>query len=460
MSIIVDYLPWFLGLLTVLVFVHELGHYLAARATGVHAEAFSIGFGPELFGWTDKRGCRWRFAAIPLGGYVKMKGDADAASAGHTDEAHKAGGLLSASVGARALIFAAGPFANFLLTGVVAAILFATVGQPTTPAIVGAVYEDGAAAKAGVLAGDRIVAIDGDSVERFEDVRDMELMAADRRLVIELDRDGQRFQVEARPDTRAFEDRFGNRYEQGHLGLRPRVPPKFGRIDPDSPAAEAGLAVGDLVTSVDGTPVSDFGDFATMMRARPEQATRLGITRDGGDIEIVVTPARKTETNKSGEERVIGRIGVSAAAHAPVRLAPHEAVWAGTVFVWEKSGLILDYLWQIVAGVRPVDEIGGVLRIAQIAGDTAAVSFLALVSFGMMLSLNLGLINLFPIPMLDGGHLVFLAIEWARGKRLSERAEEYGYRVGFALVIGVMLFATWNDLTHFQVFETIKTWIG
>lgn len=459
MSIIVDYLPWFLGLLTVLVFVHELGHYTAARLTGVHAEAFSVGFGPELFGWTDSRGCRWRFAAIPLGGYVKMQGDADVSSLHHTDSADRPGGLLAASVGARAFIFAAGPFANFLLAGVVAAILFATVGQPVTPPVVGAVVDGGAAAAAGIRPGDRILAIDGDSIERFEDVRDVELTAAGRRIAIEVARDGRTLVLEAAPSGRAFEDRFGNRYEQGDLGIRAQVAPRLGSVDSAGAAAAGGLKPDDLVTSVDGIPVADFGDFAVLVRARPEQPIRLGVTRAGREIEIEVTPARVVEETADGQIE-IGRIGVSAAAAPPVRLAPHVAALEGGVFVWEKSGLILDYLWQIVAGVRPVDEIGGVLRIAQIAGDTAAISFLALVSFGMMLSLNLGLINLFPIPMLDGGHLVFLAIEWARGRRMSERWEEIGYRFGFAMVIGVMLFATWNDLTHFQVFEKIKTWIG
>lgn len=459
MSILVDYLPWFLGLLTVLVFVHELGHYLAARAVGVHAEAFSVGFGPELFGWTDKRGCRWRFALIPLGGYVKMLGDADAASAGHTEAATAKGGLLSASVGARAIIFAAGPFANFLLTGVVAAILFATVGQPVTPPVVGAVVEEGAAAKAGIQAGDRILAINGKPIERFEDIRDAELMAAGRTLDIEVDRNGDQLAFAAAPSKRAFEDRFGNKYEQGDLGFRAQVAPKVGAITSGGPADQSTLQAGDLIIAVDGTPIADFGVLATEIRKRPEQPTILAVVRNGETIDIPITPERATMVGPDGEVE-IGRIGVGAADPPPVRLNPVTAVGAGAVFVWDKSGLILDYLWQVFAGVRPVDEIGGILRIAQIAGDTAAISFLALVSFGMMLSLNLGLINLFPIPMLDGGHLLFLAVEWARGKRLSEKSEEIGYRFGFALVIGVMLFATWNDLTHFQVFETIKTWIG
>lgn len=460
MSIIVDYLPWFLGLLTALVFVHELGHYLAARAVGVHAEAFSIGFGPELFGWTDKRGCRWRFAAIPLGGYVKMKGDADAASAGHTEEARQAGGLLSASVGARALIFAAGPFANFLLAGVVAAILFATVGQPTTPPVIGAVAPDGAAAKAGLQAGDRIVEIDGETVSRFEDIRDIELMAAGRSVEIAYERGGATANVTAEPASRALEDRFGNRYERGDLGVRAQVPTRLGTVDGSGAGAAGGLQPNDLVLRANGEALSDFGQFAEIIRARPETPTLLDVRRGNEEITLTVTPARVTEPDGAGGEREIGRIGVGAAPQPLVQLSPLQATGAGAVFVWEKSGLILDYLWQIIAGVRPVDEIGGVLRIAQIAGDTAAVSFLALVSFGMMLSINLGLINLFPVPMLDGGHLVFLAVEWARGRRLSERAEEIGYRFGFAMVIGVMVFATWNDLTHFRVFDRLMTWIG
>ncbi len=455
MAILIDYLPWFLALLTVLVFVHELGHYLAARAVGVHAETFSIGFGPEIFGFNDRRGCRWRFALIPLGGYVKMRGDTDVDSASTISEQLIPGSLASATIGARALIFVAGPLANFALTGVVAFLMFLIVGQSSTPPILGAVTPGGAAASIGLVPGDRFIAINGRSVRNFEDIRDAELMAAGRDIELLIERENTRITLDVSPQIRSFEDRFGNQYEHGDLGVRPEIPVKLGEVLRDGAAYKAGLRAGDKILKVDGINIRDFGAFADYVQARPDKLVGMEVEREGSIINIAVTPA-----GIEVDEKFIGRIGVAAAPFDPIPLGIGSAALEGALFVWQKSGLILDYLWQIIAGVRPVDEIGGVLRIAQIAGDTAAISFAALVGFGMMLSLNLGLINLFPIPMLDGGHLLFLAIEWARGRRLSERAEELSFRLGFAIVIVVMLFATWNDLMHFQVIERLRTWIG
>jgi len=455
LAILIDYLPWFLALLTVLVFVHELGHYLAARAVGVHAETFSIGFGPEIFGFNDRRGCRWRFALIPLGGYVKMRGDTNVASVSTISEPLVPGSLASASIGARALIFVAGPLANFTLTGIVAFFMFLIVGQSSTPPILGAVTPGSAAASVGLEPGDRFIAINGRNIRSFEDVRDAELMAAGRDLKLEIERFDQRIKLVASPQIRSFEDRFGNTYEHGDLGIRAEIPVKLGEVASDGAASNAGLRVGDKILKVDGINIRDFGAFADYIQARPDKSIAMQVEREGSLISLAVTPAR-IEVG----EKFIGRIGVAAAPFDPIPLGVGSAALEGVLFVWQKSGLILDYLWQIIAGVRPVDEIGGVLRIAQIAGDTAAISFTALVGFGMMLSLNLGLINLFPIPMLDGGHLLFLAIEWARGRRLSERVEELSFRFGFAIVIVVMLFATWNDLMHFQVIERLRTWIG
>ena len=459
MSVILDYGPWFLGLLTILVFVHELGHYLAARFVGVHASAFSIGFGPELFGWTDKRGCRWRFALIPLGGYVKMQGDANAASAGHDETSEQPGGLLSASIGGRALIFVAGPAANFILAAVVSAIVFMTAGQQITPPIIGGIAPNSPAETVGFQPGDRILSINGSRIRQFEQVADIEFTAAGTPMALEVERNGERLTLTATPEISKFEDRFGNSYERGRLGLYAAVPAKIGRVIPDSAAQSAGLQPGDQIISLNGAAIPTFREFALFVRARPAQVIAAEIERDGQRMVLDLTPAATTAT-VDGKEQVIGRIGVNAAARERVQLDPLTASGAGAVYVWDMSGRILEYMWQIVIGLRPVNEIGGVLRIAQIAGDTAKISLLALITFGVLLSINLGLINLFPVPMLDGGHLAFLAIEWARGRRMSERAEEMGYRVGFAMVIGLMLFATWNDLAHFQVFDRLQTWLG
>jgi len=349
----------------------------------------------------------------------------------------------------------AGPLANFALTGVVAFLMFLIVGQSSTPPILGAVTPGGAAASVGLVPGDRFIAINGRNVRNFEDIRDAELMAAGRDIELLIERENRRITLVASPQIRTFEDRFGNQYEHGDLGVRAEIPIKLGEVASDGAARKAGLRAGDKILKVDGINIRDFGAFADYVQARPNKLIAMEVEREGSLIRIAATPARIEV-----DDKFIGRIGVTAAPFDPIPLGIGSAALEGALFVWQKSGLILDYLWQIIAGVRPVDEIGGVLRIAQIAGDTAAISFTALVGFGMMLSLNLGLINLFPIPMLDGGHLLFLAIEWARGRRLSERAEELSFRLGFAMVIAVMLFATWNDLMHFQVIERLKAWVG
>jgi len=349
----------------------------------------------------------------------------------------------------------AGPLANFALTGVVAFLMFLIVGQSSTPPILGAVTPGGAAASVGLVPGDRFIAINGRVVRNFEDIRDAELMAAGRDIELLIERQNTRITLDVSPQIRSFEDRFGNHYEHGDLGVRPEIPVKLGEVLRDGAAYKAGLRAGDKILKVDGINIRDFGAFADYVQARPDKLIAMEVEREGAPISIAVTPARIEV-----DEKFLGRIGVAAAPFVPIPVGIGSALLEGALFVWQKSGLILDYLWQIIAGVRPVDEIGGVLRIAQIAGDTAAISFTALVGFGMMLSLNLGLINLFPIPMLDGGHLLFLAIEWARGRRLSERAEELSFRLGFAMVIAVMLFATWNDLMHFQVIERLRAWVG
>jgi regulator of sigma E protease len=354
---------WFLVVLTVLVFVHELGHYLIARWNGVRIEVFSIGFGPELFGWNDRAGTRWKFSAIPLGGYVRMFGDGDSTSVlpapGLTEltEAEREVSFHHKRLGQRVAVVAGGPLANFVFAIVVFSLLFMTYGEPFTPAEVGEVLPGSAAEHAGFQVGDVIIRIDDHAIDRFEDVQRLVALGLDAPMTIVVRRDGQPVTLQATPTLAEDPDRFGYRHQRGQLGIR-----------------------------------------------------------------------------HSGVEYV--------------KRDPFTAVVKSVGDTWSLSKATLEAMWQIVLGVRSSDELGGPLRIAQMSGEVARSGPMLLLWWVAMLSVNLGLINLFPVPVLDGGHLLFYAAEAIRGKPLGQRAQEYGFRIGLALVLTLMVFATWNDVAH------------
>ncbi|WP_193370571.1 RIP metalloprotease RseP [Pelagibius marinus] len=350
----------FLVILTALVFVHELGHYLIARWNGVRVEVFSIGFGPELFGWDDKAGTRWKFSLIPLGGYVKMFGDANAASmpgdgSEQMSAAERAVAFPHKRLGQRAAIVAAGPIANFLFAIVVLAALFMFYGQPFTPAVVGEVVGDSAADAAGFQVGDRVVAVDGTTVARFEELQ-------------------------------------------------------------------------------------------RIVALRPGEELEITVERGGREVDLLATPDRVERPNGLGETQVVGLLGLRGGAPEYTRHGPLSAVWQATRETVSIVDQTMTALGQIIRGARGTEELGGPIRIAQMSGQAAQLGLLTMVHFAAMLSINLGLINLFPVPMLDGGHLLFYAIEAVRGRPLGERAQEYGFRIGLALVLTLMVFVTWNDL--------------
>jgi regulator of sigma E protease len=348
--------------LGVLVFIHELGHYLAARWRGVHVEAFSIGFGPRLFGWTDRNGTVWKLCLLPLGGYVKLHGQEQPQDAApETIAGWQAGRTFhEKSVLSRAIVVAAGPIANFILAAVLFAFLFIVSGRPVTQPVFGEVMADSAASRAGLVAGDRVESIDGVKISRFEDIQAAVSSHPGQKLTMSITRDGKAITLDATPDAR------GN---AGVLGVR------------------------------------------------------------GGKVEYVPVSA-------------------------------FEALPAGIVQTWNVGAQTLAGVWQMISGQRGTDDLGGPLRIAQLSGQVASLGFASLISFIAVLSVNLGLINLFPIPVLDGGHLVFYAFEAIRGRPLPPQALEYGLRAGFALLIGLFVFATWNDLSHFGLFSWVSNLIG
>lgn len=370
MDILLTYALPFLIVLTVLVFVHELGHYLVARYNGVRVEVFSVGFGPELFGVTDRAGTRWKFGAIPFGGYVKMFGDAGAAS--QPSEAVK---TMTAEerelafqykrLGQRAAIVAAGPLANFLFAVVMLLALFTTAGEPFTPAVVGG-------------------------------------------------------------------------------------------VEPHTAAAEAGLKEGDIVLEVDGSGIERFEDITRIVQLRPGQTMAILVERGGERLELIATPRLSVQTDNFGNEHRVGLLGIRSGPREHRKLDPASAGWRAVVETVRLTGSMLEAVGQMIVGVRDAEEIGGPIAIAKMSGDVAQLGIDQLLWFMAVLSINLGMINLFPVPMLDGGHLLFYGIEALRGRPLGERAQEWGFRIGLALVLTLMLFATWNDLTKI-IFKEIAS---
>ncbi|WP_027135353.1 RIP metalloprotease RseP [Geminicoccus roseus] len=365
-----QYIVPFLIILTIVVFVHEYGHFRVARACGVRVDVFSVGFGPELFGWTDKHNTRWKFSAIPLGGYVKMHGDLDAASA-RSDSATVADptAFPAKTVWQRAAIVFAGPAANFVFAIVALTFLFVVSGRPFTPPVVGQVVEASPAAEAGILPGDRIVAIDG-------------------------------------------------------------------------------------------TPVDSFEQLQTLVSPRPDETVMVLLQREGEEIELPLVPELTEFTDRFGNEHRVGRIGIGSGGiefrRSSLLTAPVEAVTE----TWRMIAGTFAGLWEMIVGSRGTQELGGPIRIAQMSGEIAQDGLVPAIWFTAVLSINLGLINLFPIPMLDGGHLVMYAAEAIRGRPLAERAQEIAFRFGLAMVLSLMVFATWNDLVNLKVIEFLKGWVS
>jgi regulator of sigma E protease len=359
----------FLLVIGPLIFVHELGHYYVGRWFGVHAETFSIGFGREIGGWTDKRGTRWKVGWLPLGGYVKFKGDMNPAST-PTDEwlslpaDERARTFQSKPVWQRFLIVAAGPVTNFLFAILAFAAIFATIGYPTTPSVVRGVVEAGPADNAGIRPGDRIVAADGYDIDIFADL-------------------------------------------QAYVALR------------------------------------------------PDQAIRFTVERGSEHLPVSVTTGAKVARDSFGNEARIGQLGVVSGPPSFARLAPGELVGAAVDQTVQTVRTMVVGLGQIISGQRSVKEMGGPLKMAQLSGQQASLGWTEFFWFMTVVSINLGFINLLPIPMLDGGHLLFYLIEGVRRTPLKPEAQEWAFRTGLAALLALMIFVTLNDLASFGVWAKL-----
>jgi regulator of sigma E protease len=449
-----DGLFWFLVLLTPLVFVHELGHYLVARWCRVRVEVFSIGFGPELFGWNAKSGTRWKVCAIPLGGYIKMFGEntLEPNESGEVRELtpeEKSVSFEHKRLSQRAAVVFAGPAANYVFAILVLAVMYMTFGQSYTPAVITAIAPESAAARAGIESGDRVVSIDGDALERYEDLAGRVALHPGDPMSIEIERDGETFQLTVTPD--AVEMRMIDDTIQtiGTLGVG-LVPPVIAEVIENSAAQEAGFRAGDRILQIGDTAIGRFEELRKIVRASPGKPLEFVILRNGAELTLPVTPKSDEVAAENGGTKIVGQLGVAAQRPptAIVRHGPTMALWQATKRSAEITEGTLTGLAQIAIGARDSKEMGGPIMIAQVSRKIAKRGVIEFVGMMVLFSITLGLINLFPIPVLDGGHLAFYALEAIRGRPLGERAQEYGFKIGLALVLSLMIFVMVNDLLH------------
>ncbi|MBM3488869.1 MAG: RIP metalloprotease RseP [Alphaproteobacteria bacterium] len=452
--LLLRYIVPFLAVLTVLVFVHELGHYLVARACGVRVLVFSIGFGRELYGWNDRAGTRWKIGALPLGGYVKFFGDSNAASAQDTrllDEMAPAAQKISfhhKSLAQRAAIVAAGPIANFVYAILVLALLFMAFGQRVTPPEIGRVLPGGVAEKAGLQAGDVVRQISGRRVERFEEIEEAVLLNPDRPQVWRLDRQGLAFEVKLTPSGVERSDLEGLKRRYGDAGILPANPAVVGEVRAGTPAAAAGFQPGDRIVAANGRPIDSFEMLQDAVAASGGRSITLSVLRQGERLDLVTTPKRETVPAAGGGGRERWLIGIQRAPRPLLRLSLGEAVVEAARTSYDLIDRTLGYLGEMITGQRGTEDLGGPLRIAHASGQAAQLGWEQVVMLSVLLSLNLGLINLFPIPILDGGHLLLYACEAVRGRPLTERMQDFAFRFGLALIAMLAVFATWNDLVN------------
>lgn len=449
----------FILILSVLVFVHEWGHYIIARLCGVKVEVFSIGFGKELAGFNDKNGTRWKFALVPLGGYVKLFGDVDPASTKHAEDIkdgerrrpmtndERSVAFFAKPVWQRAAIVVAGPAINYIFAILIFTLLFTFNGQPVTPPMAGAVVGGSSADKYGFEPHDMIISIDGKPMLNFEDIRREMMISLDTERHFVIERDGQTLEIMAVPERVDLQDRFGFNHSRGMLGLiSPRnaidiktirkVGSKVYTPDDDLDALRADL-------------VRRLGTTFSIEVARGEESDVLTVSPLAEYNPALSGPVAAAEDSEKGGSIINDNTLLFIAdskANTFLKYPPHIAFIRSVRESWVVTRSTLEALGQMVVGTRSAKELGGVIRIGALAGDMAKQGLIAVVLFTALLSINLGLINLFPIPMLDGGHLVFYAVEAVLGRPIPEQIQEYAFRAGLVFLVGLMVFANLNDI--------------
>jgi len=429
--------------LGVLIFVHELGHFLVAKWARVGVLKFSLGFGPKLVG--VKRGeTEYLLSALPLGGYVKMIGEDPADESPEAADPERS--FSKKRVGIRSLIILAGPAANLLLPVLIFWGVFTFVGQPYFLPVMGSPEKNSPAAMAGLAAGDRIQAIDGKPIKQWDEIEAALQNSAGRTLRLSVLHQGRAEEISLTPRAQKTRDIFGQEIEAWDLGIHPLVSTRIGQVLPGQAAQQAGIRGGDRVVAVNGAPVAEWEQLAKIIHASAGKPLTLTVERGGEQRSVEVTPRAGRQQTPTGEEEV-GLIGIGPAPESHYqRLNPVSAVVAGAGRTVDLSVLVVTGFVKLLEAKISPRTIGGPILIAQMAGEVAQRGLVDLLSFTALLSINLAILNLLPIPILDGGHLLFSLIEKLRGKPVSLRKREIAQQVGMVLLVGLMVFAFYNDI--------------
>ena len=437
---------WFLVVLGVLVAFHELGHFLAARWVGVKVLKFSLGFGPKLFG-RQMGETEYLLSAIPLGGYVKLFGEDETEATTQEDRARS---FAHQGLWGKVLIVAAGPGFNFILAYFIfagwlatGAPLFVPTFQDLTPDIE-AMVPGSPADTAGIQIGDRVTRVNGQAISTRTELFDAVAKSNGQALTLEIKRDGQVKTLTVTPTT-APGPQASAQEPAYYLGVE-ETPPLVTSVMQGSPAAKAGLQAGDHVVNIEGQTIHTWSQMTGIVKENPNRQLQVDVLREGHRVSLTVTPsAEKAMVN--GQSVEVGKIGISGPGRSIMRSStPLLSLYDGLGATWGWTELTAVGLYKMIVGDISSKNIGGPLTIANISGEAAAQGVSSVVFLIAILSINLGVLNLLPIPILDGGHLLFFLIEGILRKPLGERQRELAQQAGLVLLVGVMIFAFWNDL--------------
>ena len=429
----------FLVGLAALIFVHELGHFLAARKCGVIVEKFSIGFGKKLFG-TTSQGTEFIIAAIPLGGYVKMKGEELG------EETNEEGSFSAAPPHHRLLIAFAGPLFNFLFALAIYVFVY-MAGVETIGPVIGTVRINSPALEAGLQTGDKIIAVNNKPIRFWSELQKRVYDSPGEKLYFQIERLTKGIiNLEITPNREEIKNLFGETEQVGLIGITP-LANTIRYIKKESAAEKAGLQLDDRIIAVGNTSIFGWSDLRPAAVNKPGKSLKFKIQRDGTEILIPLIPTPKIIKDENGKDLEIGEIGIGMSGHMILeKYGLIGSVARAMEETWEMTSLIVISIQKMLFGSIPADQIGGPILIFQIYGEQAEQGFNEFIRLTALLSINLGLINLLPIPILDGGHILFFLIEIIKGRPVSEKNRELAQQVGFFMLISLMVFAFYNDI--------------